>query len=126
MEQEGKSEEETEPKIEQVELKKVEHYIEIWKFFCQRKEELQQRLYSFITWSVGALIGFVTFALQEWCSLMESFIYWTEIFTLIIAVWVGVVTFFAIKIDKHKTENEERQIRAAKKIIGLKEEIIDK
>ncbi len=112
-------------KIEAKPLNSVEQYIDIWKFFSQRKEELQARLYMFITWSVGALIGFVTFALKEWCSLLRFTKSRDVIFIIAIAVWIGLVLYFSLRINHHKNKNEERQKRAAEKIEGLQNEIIN-
>jgi hypothetical protein len=107
--------------MQKVNIKDAGEHLEIWKFFSQRKEELQSRLYSFITWSFGALIAFVTFALEKWDSLCSNFKFWYLFFWAAIIIWGCIVTMISLKMKKHIKRNGDRQINAAELINGLKE-----
>jgi len=106
-------------KIKTKKIENAEQYIEIWKFFSQRKEELQVRLYSFITWSVAAFMVFLTFSLKEWECLEYQFPFWNLFFWIITIIWIFMTLLFSVLIYKHKKRNEIRQKQAAQRIKGL-------
>ena len=96
-------------KQKRIKIHKTDHYIEIWKFFSQRKEELQSQFYTFITWAVGLTLGAIMFVLKEGTVLKSQFGSWEVSFLILIVTWIGTVGIAAWLMHDHKCKNEKRQ-----------------